>query len=176
MFMLAYHCALRREELCALTMSDVILEPRGVRVRAETTKSRRERFVPFTDALDPFYAGYVRHRRVLARHTGPFFLSESHRNRGAPITFWTWSKVVRRLALRADLPQFSTHTLRHLRLTDLARSGWDVHEIATFAGHRRTETTLQYIQRSGRELGAKLAVGMAHVHALHAALMREVLE
>ena len=40
----------------------------------------------------------------------------------APITLWTWSKIVRRLANAAELPQFSTHTLRHLCLTDLARA------------------------------------------------------
>jgi integrase len=34
------------------------------------------------------------------------------------------------------MPQFSTHTLRHLCLTDLARAGWELHAIATFAGHR----------------------------------------
>lgn len=175
MLMLAYHCALRREELCALTMADIRLEPRGVRVRAEVTKGRRERFVPFTEVLDPFYAAYLRHRRTLDREAEPLFLSESRRNYRRPITIWTWSKVVERLADRAGLPQFSTHTLRHLRLTDLARSGWDLHEIATFAGHRRPETTLGYIQRSGRELGIKLTQGMAQIHAWRAAVMAGVL-
>lgn len=56
MLMLAYNCALRREELCALTMADVQLDPRGVRVRAEVTKGRRERFVVYSDVVDPFYA------------------------------------------------------------------------------------------------------------------------
>jgi hypothetical protein len=62
------------------------------------------------------------------------FLSESRRNRAAPLSLWTWAKVVRRLALAAGLPQFSTHTTRHLCLTDLARMGWELHAIATFAG------------------------------------------
>ena len=34
------------------------------------------------------------------------------------------------------MPRFSTHTTRHLCLTDLARMGWELHAIATFAGHR----------------------------------------
>ena len=70
------------------------------------------------------------------------FVSASRRNRSEPITPWTWSKVVRALALDAEVPAFSTHTLRHLCLTDLARSGWELHAIATFAGHRSTQTTL----------------------------------
>ena len=47
------------------------------------------------------------------------------------------------------VPQFSTHTTRHLCLTDLARMGWQLHAIATFAGHRSTESTLTYIHLSG---------------------------
>ncbi len=175
MLMLAYLCALRREELCALTMADVGIDPRLVRVRAEVTKGRRERVVPYSDVLDPFYAAYLRHRRMLSRDSGPLFLSESRRNFGQPVTIWTWSKVVARLADRAGLHRFSTHTLRHLRLTDLARSGWDMHAIAAFAGHRSTDTTLRYIHRSGRELAAQLAAGMAEIHAWRAALMAEVL-
>jgi hypothetical protein len=50
-------------------------------------------------------------------------------------------------------------------LTDLARMGWELHAIATFAGHRHTDSTLAYIHLSGRELATKLAKGMQHVHA-----------
>ena len=95
---------------------------------------------------------YLRHRGTLSRARGPLFLSESRRNRAEPLTLWTWSKVVRRVALAADVPRFSTHTTRHLCLTDLARMGWELHAIATFAGHRSTESTLRYIHLSGRDL------------------------
>ena len=37
--------------------------------------------------------------------------------------------------------------------------------IAAFAGHRHTDSTLTYIHLSGRDLAAKLASGMDHVHA-----------
>lgn len=69
------------------------------------------------------------------------------------------------MALTADVPRFSTHTTRHLCLTDLARMGWEVHAIATFAGHRSTDSTLQYIHLSGRELAARLNSSMAQIHA-----------
>lgn len=73
--------------------------------------------------------------------------------------------MVRRVALAAEVPRFSTHTTRHLCLTDLARMGWELHAIATFAGHRCTESTLTYIHLSGRELSAKLNRSMTHLHA-----------
>ena len=60
------------------------------------------------------------------------------------------------------MPHLSTHTFRHLCLTDLARAGWELHEIASFAGHRNTSTTLIYIHLSGRELSAKIAKASLH--------------
>ena len=165
MLAFAYDAALRREELCALQTGDIDPAHQLIRIRAETTKNRREREVVYSADTGMLYAAYLQHRRTLTRARGPLFLSESRRNRAQPISIWTWSKVVRRIADRAELPEFTTHTLRHLCLTDLARDGWDIHEIALFAGHRSTETTLLYIRRSGRELAAKLTQSMTSVHA-----------
>jgi integrase len=81
---------------------------------------------------------------------------------------------VRRIALAAAVPRFGTHTLRHLCLTDLARAGWELHAIATFAGHRHPATTLQYIHLSGRELADKLARGMAQIHDWRVAMLAGV--
>lgn len=49
--------------------------------------------------------------------------------------------------------------------TDLARMGWEVHAIATFAGHRSTDSTLRYIHLSGRDLAEKLKSSMTQIHA-----------
>lgn len=64
-----------------------------------------------------------------------------------------------------DVPRFSTNTTRHLCLTDLARMGWELHAIATFAGHRSTESTRSNISSVGRDLSAKLNGSMATIHA-----------
>ena len=129
---------------------------RTLRVRAETTKTRRERVVPNSAATGVLLGDYLRHRAAISRARGPLFLSESRRNHAEPLSLWTWSKVVRRVALAAEVPRLSAHTTRYLCLTDLARMGWEVHAIATFAGHRSTDSTLRYIHLSGRDLAAKL--------------------
>jgi integrase len=136
-----------------------------LRVRAETMKTRRERMVPYSAPTGALMALYLGHRGRLSRARGPVFLSESRRNRAEPLRLWTWSKVVRRVALAADVPRLSTHTLRHLCLTDLAGMGWELHAIAPFAGHRSTESTMRYIHLSGRELSDKLNRAMAGIHA-----------
>jgi integrase len=165
MLALAYDSALRREELCSLRTDDLDPAHRTLSVRAETTKTRRGRVVPYSAATGTLLSGYLAHRVGISRARGPLFLSESRRNHAEPLSLWTWSKVVRRVALAADVPRFSTHTTRHLCLTDLARMGWELHAIATFAGHRSTESTLTYIHLSGRELSAKLNRSMTHLHA-----------
>jgi site-specific recombinase XerD len=164
MLALAYDAALRREELCRLEAQDIQPAHRLLRIRAETSKSRQDRIVPYSETSGVLLAAYLSHRRTLCRQPGPLFLSESHRNRTEPITLWTWSKVVRRIADAAELPRFSTHTLRHLCLTDLARAGWDLHEIARFAGHRNISVTHQYVHLSGRDLSEKLTDGMTQIH------------
>jgi site-specific recombinase XerD len=175
MLALAYDAGLRREELCALETADVDPSQRLLRIRSETTKNRQERVVPYSEASGELYAAYLGHRRTLSSARGPLFLSESRRNRAQPITIWTWSKVVKDITERAGVPRLTTHTMRHLCLTDLARAGWDIHEIACFAGHRNPQTTLLYIHLSGRDLAHKLAGGMAAIHAWRTRMTAEVL-
>ena len=165
MLALAYDAGLRREELCLLQTDDFDPSYRTVRIRAETTKGKRERIVVYSSTTGSLLQNYLHHRQSISRSRGSLFLSESPRNYGMPITKWTWSKVVRKIALEAEVPQFSTHTLRHLCLTDLARSGWDLHEIAIFAGHRNLTTTMQYIHLSSRDLASKMADSMTQIHA-----------
>ena len=157
MLALAYDAALRREELCLLGTDDLDPAHRTITVRAETTKTRRGRVVPYSAVAGQLLAGYLRAspldhdgaRRVVrvgvAAQPGG---GRSRRGRGR-----RWCGRSRSgPACRA----FSTHTLRHLCLTDLARSGWELHQIATFAGHRATETTQRYIHLSGRDLAERL--------------------
>jgi integrase/recombinase XerD len=165
MLAIAYDAGLRREELCLLRTDDLDPAHRTLRIRAETTKGRRGRVLPYSATTGALLSSYLTHRKALSSRRGLLFLSESRRNRAEPISLWTWSKVVRNIALRAGLPHISTHTLRHLCLTDLARDGWELHAIAQFAGHRNTSTTLQYIHLSGRDLAAKLAAAVNSIHA-----------
>jgi integrase/recombinase XerD len=164
MLALSYDCALRREELCLLETSDIDPAHRLLTIRMETTKSKAGRVVPYSPITGDLFGAYLKERRKLTSARGPLFISMSPRNRGQPITKWTWSKVVRSLAVRSDATRLGTHTMRHLCLTDLARIGWDIHEIALFAGHRSIQTTLLYIHLSGRDLSKKFALAASELH------------
>lgn len=175
MLALSYDSALRREELCSLQTSDLDPAHRLVHIRAETTKTHQARVVPYSPVTGELFALYLDERRSLSRERGRLLLSTSPRNRGQPITIWTWSKVVHQIALRAGVSQFSTHTPRHLCLTNLARAHWDLHEIAQFAGHRTTQTTLLYIHLSGRELSDKLAQSMESIQMWNRQMLENLL-
>lgn len=164
MLALAYDCALRRGELCTVSTGDIDPSRRLLTVRAENTKNRCARVVPYSPVTGELYAAWLAERRLLSTTRGPLFLSCSPRNRAEPVTGWTWSKVVRRLALGAGQPLISTHTFRHLCLTELACAGWDVHEIAAFAGHRRVQSTMLYIHLSARDLSSRFSCTMTSLH------------
>lgn len=176
MLAMSYDAALRREELCTLSTSDIDPAFRLITIRAENTKNRLQRTVPYSEATSLLYANYLKYRRQLSREKGRLFLSESRRNKGKPISGWSWSKVVEGISKRAGVLQFTTHTPRHLCLTDLAFCGWDLHEIANFAGHRSLETTQIYIHLSGRDLAKKIDDGMSSIHAWRIAVLAEILK
>lgn len=155
MLALAYCGAMRREEVCDVDIDRLDVARRLIEIPAK--KSREPRIVGYSSAADPLLAAYFAQRRAGVREAGALFRSSSNRNRGAPLSPWSWNKTVQRLAGRAALPRFSTHTFRHLRLTHLARAGWQIHEIMKYAGHQQVETTMIYIHLSGRDVEAKLA-------------------
>ncbi|MDE8558939.1 tyrosine-type recombinase/integrase [Pantoea vagans] len=130
MLALTYYGALRRSEITSLSIDDFDFAHRLIRIRAETTKSRRERIVCYSPAVAPVLAAHLVQMKREGSARGVLFRSESDRNQGAPLSFWTWSKTVRKWALDSGMPDISTHTFCHLRLTHLARAGWKLHELA----------------------------------------------
>ncbi len=161
MLLLAYDGALRREELVTLEISDFDVAYRQIRIRAEHAKNGRERVVGYGKITSRCLEAYLQQRRTLSAKRGPLFLSESHRNTAGPLSLVMWSKVVQGIARRAGLPQFTTHTPRHLRLTHMARSKMELHQIATYAGHRSLETTMLYIHLGGVELNEAVSRSLA---------------
>jgi integrase len=163
MLALAYGGALRRQELVGLHVSDIDPAHRLVTVRPELAKRGRGRVVAYHRQTSALLAAYLVRRRALSPSAGPLFLSESNRNRGRPLSKWTWNDVVGQMAAAAELPQFTPHTLRHLRLTHLALKGLSLHEIATYAGHRSLESTMVYVHLSGSHIDSRITASLLEV-------------
>jgi integrase/recombinase XerD len=165
MFALAYYGALRREELVNLRVTDFDFAHRLICIRPETTKSGTARVVCYAAIAGKALSEYLVYRHRIDQHAGLVFISESHRNAGQPISKWTWSKIVESLAKQAGVENFSTHSLRHLRLTHLAQAGWKLHELSAYAGHRNPQTTLMYLHLSGTDLLSRMTEAILYADA-----------
>ena len=153
MLALAYDAALRREELCSLRTDDLDPAHRMVRVRPRLRRPGAERAIPYSATTGVSRSlRHLEHRAKHQQEPRPVVLvGVARRNRAEPLK--PVDLVEGRAPgwrLAAGVPGFSTHTTWHLCLTDLARMGWELHAIATFAGHASTDTTLRYIHLSGR--------------------------
>jgi len=173
MFLLGYDGALRRSELVALELRDMAFPHRQVTIRPEIAKNGRGRMVMYGAVTADLLRRYLDQRADAEIRGGVLFRSESNRNRAHPLTVNTWDKVVQRIAREAGTPRFSTHSLRHLRLTDLARCRVDIHAIAAYAGHRSLETTKLYIRLSGGEIAERVRATMERLDARLAILFQE---
>ena len=161
MLCLAYDGALRREEVVTLEIGDFDVAYRQIHIRPEPAKGRRSRVVGYSEVSSRLLSQYLQRRHQLSNKAGPLFLSESHHHFAGPLSLVMWSKVVEKMADQVGLPNFTTHTLRHLRLTHMARAHLDLHQIATYAGHASLETTLQYIHLAGVELTEAISRSLA---------------
>ena len=143
MLALAYDAGLRREELCALRTDDLDPARRLLRVRAETTKAGASGSCPYsaptrrTAARLPCARGGLSHGPRPAVPVG--VAAQPGR---AAHTLDVVQGRAPASPLAAGVPRFAHAHAAPLCLTDLARAGWELHAIATFAGHRNPPTTL----------------------------------
>lgn len=165
MFLLSYECALRRAELCSLSLADIDHAQRKVAIRATKSKSRHDRWLPISKETAALLIAYERSLPPAISSTESIFRSESHRNAGAAISLWTWNKVIARIRDAAALPRFHAHTIRHVALTDLARAGWGLIELKAFAGHCKISTTELYVQLGGKHLAEAMERTLASMFA-----------
>lgn len=162
MILVAYDGALRREELVRLRSADYDRDRALLRVRAENSKSGRERWVPLSPVGQCVLDYYLdHHRRALVAaydldEHGAIFASESTRNPGKPLAPGAFNDVIEALRITLGLPQLHPHTFRHQRLTALKAAGVPLEDIALFAGHASTETTRLYLHLAPVELGARI--------------------
>jgi site-specific recombinase XerD len=116
MILAAYDGALRREELVSLAAGDYDRHRALVKVRAETSKSGRDRWVPLSPIGQGVLDCYLDHERralfdaLALNESGPLFISESTRNPGRPLVPGAFNDVVEALRTTLKLPQLHSKT------------------------------------------------------------------
>jgi site-specific recombinase XerD len=142
-----YYTGMRSCELVGLTINDLLLDDRAMRVFG---KGKRERTLPVPEALD-------RHLRAwLAVHPtgkGPLFVTT--RKPHERLRYDGVDRVVKAAIARAGLAgrKFSCHKLRHTFATRLINRKVGIEKIQKLLGHRRIDTTQLYAHaRAGNDM------------------------
>ncbi|HXG69213.1 MAG TPA: site-specific tyrosine recombinase XerD [Gemmatimonadaceae bacterium] len=141
MLEVAYGAGLRVSEWISLSMRDVLLQDRLVRVFG---KGSKERLVPIGRSAISAIAIYLRELRPKLEKgegKGILFLN----SRGAPLSRMGAWKILRKYVDKAGiLKPVSPHTLRHSFATHLLEGGADLRAVQEMLGHVDISTTQIY--------------------------------
>ena len=143
---LLYGCGIRNSELIGIDLDDVRWSGEAILVRG---KGRKERYVPFGDAVKSALAAYltVRQQKLGERKQSTRALLVNLR--GGRLTTRSVGRIVKRIAVAKGLsPDVHPHTLRHAFGTHLLEEGADLRAIQEMLGHERLSTTQRYTQLS----------------------------
>ena len=139
---LFYSCGLRISELVGLTLEDINLDSRMVKVLG---KGGKERILPMgrhcVEALNLYLNTRMDKIRDYCSGTEKLFLN----HRGTGISTRGVRKVVEKYIKRGNFPGgVSPHSIRHSFATHLLEGGADLRSIQELLGHSSLSTTQKY--------------------------------
>ena len=146
MLELLYGCGIRNSELTGINLDDIRLSAEAILIRG---KGKKERYVPFGDAVKNALAVYLRARQALLaeirKNTAALLINQ----RGGRLTTRSVGRIIKQIAVAKGLsPDVHPHTLRHAFGTHLLEEGADLRAIQELLGHERLATTQRYTQLS----------------------------
>jgi integrase/recombinase XerC len=150
MLELLYGCGIRNSELVGINVDDIRTSNEGILIRG---KGKKERYVPFGDAVKSALATYLPARQLVLsefRKNTPALLINQ---RGGRLTTRSVGRIIKKIAVAKGLsPDVHPHTLRHAFGTHMLEEGADLRAIQEMLGHERLSTTQRYTQLSMKHL------------------------
>ena len=150
MLELLYGCGIRNSELVGINVEDIRPSAEALLIRG---KGKKERYVPFGDAVKSALSSYLPGRQAiltLTRKNSPALLINQ---RGGRITTRSVGRIIKKIAVAKGLSSdVHPHTLRHAFGTHLLEEGADLRAIQEMLGHERLSTTQRYTQLSMKHL------------------------
>ena len=143
LFELLYGCGIRNSELVGTNLDDIRLSNEAILIRG---KGKKERYVPFGDAVKTALKTYLPVRQQLLKRSTPALLVN---HRGGRLTTRSVGRIIKKIAVAKGLPpDVHPHTLRHAFGTHMLEEGADLRAIQEMLGHERLSTTQRYTQLS----------------------------
>jgi integrase/recombinase XerC len=150
MLELLYGCGIRNSELVGINIDDIRMSAEAILIRG---KGKKERYVPFGDAVKSALAKYLPARQFVLsefRKSTPALLINQ---RGGRLTTRSVGRIIKKIAVAKGLSaDVHPHTLRHAFGTHMLEEGADLRAIQEMLGHERLSTTQRYTQLSMKHL------------------------
>ena len=138
---LLYATGIRVSELCNLTLNDLDLSRRELRINRG--KNAKDRIVPLTEAACDYLELYLTEARPQLAAAGQQILFVS--KNGRKMHYTTVSKLVKNYGQKAGLSKkVSPHSLRHTCATHLLKGRADIRQIQRLLGHESIAATQRY--------------------------------
>lgn len=142
---LLYASGLRASELVNLSVSNMDINNRVVRVFG---KERKERMVPFSKSAQEYLKRYIKEIRPVLLSKNLAGQTENHlflNSLGHKLTRRGLEYILKQVELKCALPfELHPHTLRHSFATHLLEGGADLRLIQELLGHVNINTTSIY--------------------------------
>ncbi|HEV7702219.1 MAG TPA: site-specific integrase [Candidatus Paceibacterota bacterium] len=142
MLYLLFFCGLRAGEFISLRVIDIDMEKRILTVRAETSKSKKTRYLTMHPTLIFHLREYINERNKLGYKTEHLFVSTSG-DRG--LTRHGLKHWVKRL-IKLSGVKFHLHRFRHSFACNLAKNNTPIVMIQKLMGHSDIKMTMSYLR------------------------------
>jgi len=150
MLELLYGCGIRNSELVGINLDDIRPTAEALLVRG---KGKKERYVPFGDAVKSALAAYLPARQTILVQFHKKIPALLVNQRGGRLTTRSVGRIIKKIAVAKGLsPDVHPHTLRHAFGTHMLEEGADLRAIQEMLGHERLSTTQRYTQLSMKHL------------------------
>jgi integrase/recombinase XerD len=137
-------CGLRKNELVSLETTDIDLDRKILKVRAETSKSKRDRVIPFNDLVKDKLKDYLNERKLEKKEytTSSLFASNT---RDAGLTKDGFDHFIADLVEKSGV-KFHAHRFRHTYAVNLVMGGTDIAKVKELLGHVDIKMTAKYLR------------------------------
>lgn len=135
-------CGLRKNELLGLKVLDVDLVRKLLTVRAETSKSRRERILPLNSVAMNALIGYLDERKKLGRQTPYLWASSIHDSQFTDAGL----KHLHEKLMKFTGIDFNWHQFRHTFAVNFLLQTGDIAKLKQLLGHRDVRMTIRYLR------------------------------
>lgn len=138
-----YDTGIRPKELHLIKISDINLSRREIKVRADVSKTNKERFIPITDDMLAILVN-----RDINTLSPDWYIFSKNKFAPGPKPYWPtagrnwWKRYVQKgLGIDAKL-----YGLKHTGLDDKIIAGIDIRALKELAGHSSEQMTESYIE------------------------------